>query len=194
MNSHSGYVFGYARVSAADQNLARQIEAIGDVKKMYTDKASGKSTARPELLEMIDRAWEGDTVRVKSVDRLARSTTDLLDIVQKLRNKGVAIEFIDTPAMDTDSAQGEFMLTILAAVAQLERAMIRERQAEGIAIAKTRGVYARTPKLTPEQIAQARASVALEVPKAVVARKLGVSRATLYNALAGRGRYAEPAT
>lgn len=82
----------------------------------------------------------------------------------------------------------------LAAVAQLERAMIRERQAEGIAIAKTKGVYARTPKLTPEQIAEARASVALEVPKAVVARNLGVSRATLYNALAGRGRYAEVAT
>jgi DNA invertase Pin-like site-specific DNA recombinase len=194
VNSHSGQVVGYARVSAADQNLARQIEALGELDRMFQDKASGKSTARPALQDMLEYVREGDTIRVKSADRLARSTTDLLSLVQDLRLKGVAVEFIETPAINTDSPQGEFMLTILAAVAQLERAMIRERQAEGIAIAKTRGVYARTPKLTPEQIAEARANIALEVPKAVVARSLGVSRATLYNALAGRGRYAELAT
>ncbi|SNU02598.1 Helix-turn-helix domain of resolvase [Ruaniaceae bacterium KH17] len=133
----------------------------------------------------------GDAVRAKSPDRLARSTTDLLSLAQQLRTKGVAVEFVDNPALNTDTPQGEFMLTILAAVAQLERATIRERQAEGIAIAKRNGVYERGPKLTLEQIAEARQRADSGVPKARVARDLGVSRQTLYAALSGSGKYAE---
>lgn len=104
-------------------------------------------------------------MRVKSPDRLARSTTDLLSLVEQLRAKGVAVEFVDNPALNTDTPQGEFMLTILAAVAQLERATIRERQAEGIAIAKRNGVYDRGPKLTPEQVSEARQRADSGVPK-----------------------------
>ena len=143
------------------------------------------------LRDDVPEFREGDTVRVKSPDRLARSTTDLLSLVEQLRTKGVAVEFVDNPALNTDTPQGEFMLTILAAVAQLERATIRERQAEGIAIAKRNGVYDRGPKLTPEQIAEARQRADSGVPKARVARDLGVSRQTLYAALSGTGKYAE---
>jgi DNA invertase Pin-like site-specific DNA recombinase len=139
---------------------------------------------------MLQYVRDGDTVRIKSPDRLARSTTDLLDLIGTMRKKGVAIEFVDNPTLNTDSPQGAFMLTILGAVAQLERATIRERQAEGIALAKDRGVYDRAPKLTEEQISAARERIAGAVPKAVVARDLNVSRATLYAALAGSGRYA----
>lgn len=192
MTSHRGQVVGYVRVSAADQNEARQLEALGEVDRLFSEKVSGKNTSdREQLKEMMAYVREGDTVRVKSPDRLARSTTDLLSLVEQLRTKGVAVEFVDNPALNTDTPQGEFMLTILAAVAQLERATIRERQAEGIAIAKRNGVYDRAPKLTPEQIAEARQRADSGVPKARVARDLGVSRQTLYAALSGTGKYAE---
>ncbi|MDN6555105.1 MAG: recombinase family protein [Acidipropionibacterium acidipropionici] len=190
MAGHSGQVVGYVRVSAADQNPARQLEAIGEVDRLFSEKISGKTTDRPQLQDMLTYVRDGDVVRVKSPDRLARSTHDLLDLVQRLRDKGVEVEFVDNPALNSGTAQGEFVLTILAAVAQLERATIRERQAEGIAIARRNGVYDRGPKLSAEQIDQARRRISDGVPKAKVARDLGVSRQTLYTALAGQGRYA----
>ena len=189
MTGHSGQVVGYVRVSAADQNPARQLEAIGAVDRLFSEKISGKTTDRPQLQDMMAYVRDGDVVRVKSPDRLARSTRDLLDLVQRLRDKGVEVEFVDNPALNSGTAQGEFVLTILAAVAQLERATIRERQAEGIAIARRNGVYDRGPKLSADQIDQARRRIGDGVPKAVVARDLGVSRQTLYTALAGQGRY-----
>lgn len=186
----AGQIVGYARVSAADQNLARQIEALGEVDKLFEEKVSGKDRNRPELSALLDWVREGDTVRIKSPDRLARSTTDLLALVKELGAKGVAVEFVDNPSLNTDNPQGTFMLTILGAVAELERATIRERQAEGIAAAKVRGVYERRAKLSAEQVQEARERVGAGVPKSVVARDLGVSRQTLYTALAGAGRYA----
>ncbi|MGO1920856.1 MAG: recombinase family protein [Microbacterium sp.] len=190
MSGHNGQVVGYVRVSATDQNEARQVEAIGEVDRLFAEKVSGKNVDdRARLKEMIAYVRDGDVVRVKSPDRLSRSTTDLLSLVKELQGKGVAVEFVDSPALNTDTPQGEFMLTILAAVAQLERATIRERQAEGIAIAKAKGIYDREPKLTDGQIFTARELIARGVPKAAVARELGVSRQTLYTALAGEGRY-----
>ncbi len=191
MVGRNGQVVGYVRVSSADQNEARQVEAIGPVDRLFSEKVSGRTTSRAQLQEMLAYVREGDTVKVKSPDRLARSTTDLLGLVEQLRAKGVAVEFVDDPALNTDNPTGEFMLTILAAVAQLERATLRERQAEGIAIAKRKGVYDRGPKLTAEQVAEARRRVADGVPKAAVARSLAVSRQTLHTALKGEGRYAE---
>ena len=191
MVGRNGQVVGYVRVSSADQNEARQVEAIGPVDRLFSEKVSGRTTSRAQLQEMLAYVREGDTVKVKSPDRLARSTTDLLGLVEQLRAKGVAVEFVDDPALNTDNPTGEFMLTILAAVAQLERATLRERQAEGIAIAKRKGVYDRGPKLTAEQVAEARRRVADGVPKAAVARSLSVSRQTLHTALKGEGRYAE---
>jgi len=187
MVGRNGQVVGYVRVSAADQNPARQVEALGSVDRTFTDAASGKNTQRPQLQELVAYVRDGDVVRVKSADRLARSTIDLLGLVHTLKDKGVAVEFVDNPSLNTDSPQGEFMLTILGAVAQLERATIRERQAEGIAIAKRNGVYDRAPKLSPEQVDQARRLDASGVPKAKIARDLGVSRQTLYSALGRTG-------
>lgn len=192
MSGHKGQVVGYVRVSAADQNEARQAEAIGTVDRTFSEKVSGKNVDdREQLREMLAYVREGDKVRVKSPDRLARSTRDLLHLVEQLQATGVAVEFVDNPALNTDTPRGDFMLTILAAVAQLERATIRERQAEGIAVAKRNGVYERTPKLTREQIAEARQRVDSGVPKAKVARDLGVSRQALYAALSGSGKYVE---
>lgn len=192
MVGHKGQVVGYVRVSAADQNVARQLEAVGAVDRLFSEKVSGKNTDdRVQLQEMLSYVRDGDKVRVKSPDRLARSTTDLLALVAQLKAKGVALEFVDNPALNTDTPQGEFMITVLAAIAQLERKTIRERQAEGIAIAKRNGVYDRAPKLTQEQIGTARQRIAQDVPKAKVARDLGVSRQTLYAALSGAGKYAQ---
>ncbi|MGN0094856.1 MAG: recombinase family protein [Corynebacterium sp.] len=187
----NGHIVGYARVSAADQNLDRQLAALGDVDKLFSEKRSGKSTDRQQLREMLDYVRSGDTIRVKSPDRLARSTTDLLTIVKKMKDEGVAVEFVDNPSLNTNTPQGEFMLTVLAAVAQLERATSRERQAEGIVEAKKKGVYEKKAKLTAEQIAQAKQNIDMGVPKAVLARDLGVSRSTLYAALNGTGKYAD---
>ena len=188
----TGQIVGYARVSASDQNLERQLSVLGDADRVFKEKASGKSQReRPQLREMLAFVRAGDTVVVKSPDRLARSTMDLLKIVTDLREKGVGVRFIDAPTLSTDTPQGEFMLTILGAVAQLERATLLERQAEGIALARARGVYDRDPKLSVDQVLQARQRVSEGVPKARVARELGVARSTLYAALAGSGRYAD---
>lgn len=139
---------------------------------------------------MLAYVREGDTVLVKSPDRLARSTVDLLNLLSELKAKGVAVRFMDSPALDTGTAQGTFMLSVLGAVAELEHELTAMRRAEGIALAKKAGKYARGPKLSHGQIEKARGRVEADVPKAHVARDMGVSRTTLYEALAGRGRYA----
>ena len=123
---------------------------------------------------------------VTSMDRLARSVPDLHSIVSDLTDRGVAVRFLNeqqTYTADSDPVS-RFMLSILGAVAQLERELIRERQADGIAAAKARGVYERKPILSPEQVAQARGMIDSGVPKAVVARRFEVARTTLYKYLA----------
>lgn len=187
----AGQVVGYARVSSADQNLDRQLEAIGDVDRVFTEKVSGKSrNDRSQLDELIAYVRDGDTVRIKSPDRLARSTRDLLDLLDTFRAKGARVEFIDNPELNLGTAQGEFMLTVLAGIAQLERALLLERQREGIAIARAKGKYRTKPSLTAEQIKQARQDAEGGVTKARIARDLGVSRQTLYEALNSTGVYA----
>lgn len=191
-NARSGRVFGYARVSTRDQNLDRQIEALGDVDMLVEEKVSGKNISdRDELNALMRFAKDGDTIRVKSADRLARSSFDLLRIAKDLKARGIGLEFVDNPALNTNSPQGYFMLTILGAVAQLEREVTLERQAEGIAIAKKKGKYAKAARLTRKQVLDARERVEAGVPKAQIARDLGVSRPTLYAALAGTGVYAD---
>lgn len=187
-----GQIVGYARVSAADQNVNRQVKALEvECDKIFIEKVSAAKTEnRPQFQEMLRYLREGDVLQVTSADRLARSTRDLLDIVQSLKDRGVQVEFLDNPALNTDTPQGEFMLTILAAVAQLERSIIRERQAEGIAIARAAGKYDRAPKLSPEQAREVRRLDALGVPKTAIARKMGCSRHTIYSVLDRIGKYA----
>ena len=138
----------YCRCSTAEQNEARQValkEEIG-ADKLFVDKASGKNADRPELKKMLAYVREGDYVYCSDISRIARNTKDLLSIVEELRQKGV--EFVSMKEnIDTSTPQGKFMLTVFAALAELERESILQRQAEGIAIAKANGVYTgRKPK------------------------------------------------
>ena len=183
----SGQVVGYGRVSSVSQNEARQVEALNGCDRLFIDKASGKSTTeRPQLKAALEYVREGDVLRVPSMDRMARNTVDLLTLVKGLNERGVTVEFIKpnlTFSGDGDHI-GQLMLTILGGIAEFERALIRERQAEGIALAKQRGVYkGRKPSLNADQVEQAREQVAAGVPKAEVARRFQVSRQTLYSAL-----------
>lgn len=135
---------GYARVSTDEQNEARQLKSFADysekITKIFTDKMSGKDANRPQLKAMLDYVREGDVVVVSDFSRLARSTTDMLQIVKELTDKGVALISIKEK-VDTDTPQGRFMLTIFAALAELERETILQRQREGISIAKKQGKY-----------------------------------------------------
>lgn len=175
---------GYVRVSTAEQNTIRQeklMEELG-VERIYTDKASGKNKDRPELNNMLDFVREGDTVIVESFSRFARSTKDLLDLVDKLHRKGV--EFISKKeSIDTSTPQGKFMLTVFGALAELEREQILQRQAEGIAAAKEAGKYkGRKPIEVDETlfIEQYRAWKSGETAPKFICKKLGISHATFY--------------
>ena len=143
---------GYIRISTAEQNTARQEVLMREleVDNVFIDRMSGKNTNRPELQKMMDFVREGDTVIVESISRFARNTKDLLDLVEKLTKKNV--EFVSKKeAIDTTTPTGKFMLTIFGAVAELEREYILQRQREGIAIAKEKGVYkGRKPIERPE--------------------------------------------
>lgn len=182
----SGQVVGYVRVSSLDQNPARQVETLAGCDRLFTDKVSGKNTERPALTELLAFVRDGDTVRCASLDRLARNMRDMLALVETLTDKGVTVEFVKESLTfnGRDSAMSKMLLGIFASISEWERATIRERQREGIAIAKAAGKYrGRKPALTPEHIAQARERVEAGIPKAKVARDLGVSRQTLYTAL-----------
>ena len=143
---------GYIRVSTQEQNTIRQevmMEQLG-VEELYIDKASGKNTDRPELKKMMAYVRRGDTVIVESISRFARNTRDLLNLMEQLSAKGV--EFVSKKeAIDTTTPTGKFMLTVFGAVAELEREYILQRQREGIAIARERGIYkGRKPIDRPE--------------------------------------------
>lgn len=180
-----GQRIGYIRVSSFDQNPERQLEQV-QVDKVFTDKASGKDTQRPELDTLLSFVREGDTVVVHSMDRLARNLDDLRRLVQKLTKRGVRIEFVKESLTFTgeDSPMANLMLSVMGAFAEFERALIRERQREGIALAKQRGAYrGRKKALNSEQIAELKRRVATGEQKTLVARDLGISRETLYQYL-----------
>ena len=180
-----GQRIGYVRVSSFDQNPERQLEQ-SQVDKVFTDKASGKDTRRPRLDTLLTFVREGDTVVVHSMDRLARNLDDLRRLVQKLTKRGVRIEFVKESLTFTgeDSPMASLMLSVMGAFAEFERALIRERQREGIALAKQRGAYrGRKKALSPEQVADLRQRAAAGEQKAKLAREFGVSRETLYQYL-----------
>lgn len=185
----NGQTVAYVRVSSEDQNPDRQYELVGKVERIFEDKVSGKARAdRPALAELMAYVRQNDKIRIASMDRLARSLQDLLELVTEFRAKGVTVEFVHeglTFAPGDGDHYAAFQLHVLGAVAELERKIIKFRQAEGIALAKARGVYkGRSKSLTSEQVEAARERIAGGVPKTVVARDLGVSRQTIYSALA----------
>lgn len=181
----TGQKVGYVRVSTVDQNTARQLDGI-EIDRVFEDKASGRDTDRPQLKEMLEHVRRGDTVVVHSLDRLGRNLDDLRSLVFGLTKKGVRVQFIKENLLFSgeDSPFSNLMLSMLGAVSEFERALIRERQREGIALAKARGAYKGRPKsLKPEQVQQLRERVAMGVSKAEVARQFGIGRDTVYEYL-----------
>lgn len=177
---------GYVRVSTLDQHTERQLDGV-QLDKVFTDKASGKDTQRPQLTELLSFVREGDVVIVHSMDRLARNLGDLRNLVTNLTGRGVRVEFIKESLTFTgeDTAMATLVLSLIGAVAEFERSLILERQREGIALAKRRGAYkGRKPSLNAHQRAELRARVAAGEAKSALAREYNVSRQTVYAALA----------
>lgn len=173
---------GYVRVSTAEQNVDRQIADLR-AGTTFVDHASGRDTQRPQLEAMLRFVRAGDRVIVHSMDRLARNLSDLLTIVEELTGRGVLVEFVHEQLAFTgeDSPMASLMLSIMGAVAEFERALIRERQLEGIALAKARGVYRGSrPRLSETRVAELRCRSEAGEGKAALAREFGISRQTLY--------------
>jgi len=180
-----GQRIGYVRVSTFDQNPERQLDQL-QVDKLFTDRASGKDTQRPQLDALLSFAREGDTVVVHSMDRLARNLDDLRRLVQTLTKRGIRIEFVKECLSFTgeDSPMANLLLSVMGAFAEFERALIGERQREGIALAKQRGVYrGRKKALVDDQVVELRRRAGAGEPKATLAREFGISRETLYQYL-----------
>lgn len=183
-----GQRVSYIRVSSVDQNLARQREMIGDVDREFVDEISARSRDnRPGLEDCIAYLRHGDTLHVASIDRLARSLVDLRGIIDQITAKGASVHFVKehlTFSAESTDPRATLMLGVLGSFAEFERSIIRERQAEGIALAKKTGRYkGRKRALTPIQVAEARQRAAAGESKVDIAKDLNVSRATLYRAL-----------
>lgn len=177
-----GQEVGYIRVSSMLQNTARQLDGVL-LDKVFEDRASGKDTQRPQLDACLAHLREGDTLHVHSMDRLARNVDDLRSLVKDLTARGVVVRFHKEGLTFTgeDSPIANLLLSMLGAVAEFERALILERQREGIAIAKAEGAYkGRKPALNPAQADALRARAAAGENRSKLAREFEISRDTLY--------------
>jgi len=189
--ARKGLQVGYVRVSAVDQKEVRQLDGV-ELDKRFTDKVSGRDRNRPGLERMIEFVREGDTVFCHSMDRLARNLDDLRLLVKKLTAKGVKVCFVKESLTFTgeDSPMANLLLSVMGAIAEFERELIKERQREGIALAKKRGAYqGRKRTLTAAQAAVLLQRISAGESKAKLAKELGVSRNTVYMYLS-RGREA----
>ena len=182
---------GYLRVSSLDQKELRQLEGIA-LDKKFVDKASGKDLHRPELEQLMGYVREGDTVVCHSMDRLARNLDDLRRVVLGFTERGIHVRFEKENLTFTgeDSPMSHLLLSVMGAFAQFERDLIRERQREGIALAKLReGAYVgRKPSLTPVQAKELRRRVNAGESKTALADEFGISRMTIYRYAAGGGK------
>ncbi|WP_067622865.1 recombinase family protein [Alicyclobacillus acidiphilus] len=181
-----GQTVGYVRVSSLDQNEDRQLEGV-ELDCKFMDKLSGKNTERPELQRMLVYVRQGDKLVVHSLDRLARNLADLLSLVKQLNDKGVEVHFLKENLVfngNNNTPMSMLMLSMLGAFAEFERALIKERQREGIEIAKKKGVYkGRKPSLNKTQAEELRQRAAAGEPKSALARAFGISRETVYQYL-----------
>ena len=177
-----GKRIGYVRVSTVEQCTDRQLEGI-ELDKLYKDHASAKDIDRPGLQAMLDFVREDDILIVHSMDRLARNLNDLRSLVNQLTHKGVKVQFVKENLIFTgeDSSISQLLLSMMGAFAEFERSLIRERQKEGIELAKKKGLYKGRKKcLNQEQVLNIQERITAGVPKAKIARDLGISRETLY--------------
>lgn len=183
-------LLGYARVSTDDQDLTNQRAELHDAgcTKIFAEKITGARRDRPELDRLLDHLRAGDVVTVTRLDRLARSTRDLLDIAERIQAAGAGLRSLAEPWADTTSPAGRMVLTVFAGIAEFERSLIIDRTRSGRVAAKKRGVkFGPPPALTPAQIKHARELIEQEGRRAQdVADLLGVHRSTLYRAL-GKG-------
>jgi len=173
---------GYARVSTLDQNLEAQLEQLNKAgcDKIYREKVSGVKQDRPELAAMLDYAREGDVVVCCKLDRIGRSTKHLLEIVEGLQNRGVGFKALNNADLDTTTATGKMMLTILAAVAAFEREMMLERQKEGIKIAKENGKYKGRKPTAREKAGEVARLLGEGRSKEAIAKELRIGIASVY--------------
>jgi DNA invertase Pin-like site-specific DNA recombinase len=177
---------GYARVSTDDQDLRLQRGLLGEAgcRRIFEEKGSGASRDRPELARLLDQIRADDVVVVTRLDRLARSTKDLLDIAEKLNDVGAGLRSLGEPWADTTSPAGRMVLTVFAGIAEFERALIHQRTSSGRVAARARGVrFGRPPKLTAEQIALGVRLVSEGTSVREAAKLLKCHHATLYRAL-----------
>ncbi len=175
---------GYARVSSVGQSLDVQLEKLKDCDKVFKEKRSGVDAGRPALKQCIEFLREGDTLLVTKIDRLARSTSDLYRIIATLADKGVSFRVIDDPSIDTTSRTGKLVMGVLALIAEFENDIRRERQMDGIAKAKERGVrFGRKPLLLPQTVEQIRLLRETGETVPTIMRQTGLSKASVYRAL-----------
>lgn len=178
-----GQQIGYIRVSSVDQNTARQLDGVTLDREAFEDKASGKDTKRPALAACLSHLRAGDTLHIHSMDRLSRNLDDLRHVVNGLTFRGVVVHFHKENLIfaGDDSPMSKLLLSMLGAVAEFERAMIKESQREGIAKAKAAGKYkGRAVALTPERVQELRLRVASGDKKTAIAKEFKISRQTLY--------------
>lgn len=187
----TGPLLGYARVSTQGQDLTQQRAALREAgcTRIFEEKVSGTKRDRPELGQLLDHLRAGDVVTVARLDRLARSTRDLLEIAERIREAGAGLRSLAEPWADTTTPAGRMVLTVFAGIADFERSLIVERTSAGRIAAKARGVrFGPHPSLSAEQIAHARTLVEQDgKPVVEVAGLFGVHRATLYRALSATG-------
>jgi DNA invertase Pin-like site-specific DNA recombinase len=179
-------LIGYARVSTDDQDLSLQRAPLREAgcRRVFEEKGSGAKRDRPELVRLLDHIRDGDVVVVTRLDRLARSTKDLLDIAERLNDVGAGLRSLAEPWADTTSPAGRMVLTVFAGIAEFERALIHQRTSSGRAAAMARGVkFERKRKLTPEQIALGSRLVGEGTSVREAAKLLQCHHATLYRAL-----------
>ncbi len=183
----AGPLIGYARVSTQGQDLVQQRVMLREAgcTRVFEEKVSGAKRGRPELGRLLDHLRAGDVVTVTRLDRLARSTRDLLEIAERIKEAGAGLRSLAEPWADTTTPAGRMVLTVFAGIADFERSLIVERTSAGRIAAKARGVrFGPRPSLSAEQIGHARQLIEGDgKPVAEVARLLGVHRATLYRAL-----------
>lgn len=181
----TGQTVGYIRVSSLTQHTDRQLDGL-ELDARFEDKLSGKDRHRPQLEAMLKHVRAGDTLVVHSMDRLARNLIDLQRLIDELTKRGVVVKFLKENLTFTgdDSPMSRLLLAVMGGVAQFEREIIRERQREGIELAKRRGVYrGRKKAISADRVPEIRQRIAAGEQKAAIARDLGISRETLYQYL-----------
>ncbi|ELV07232.1 DNA-invertase from lambdoid prophage e14 [Wohlfahrtiimonas chitiniclastica SH04] len=177
---------GYARISTADQNLDLQLEALKNFGciKIFTDVASGAKAERPGLDDALNYLREGDTLVVWKLDRLGRSLSHLLQIIDSLSQRHIHFKSITDSAIDTTTSSGQLMLTMIAALSEFERNLIRERTKEGLAVAKARGRKGgRRPVITDQKLKKAKQLIDKGLTVREAASAIGVGKSSLYESL-----------